>query len=421
MNLIYEDNSIGRYIQNIRRMSSAKRMSWIERMVKAGKICVQDNAGCYLNFTDTSGNIVEEFVDIYLEKMRILVDYLNTHFEDRWDMHIRLFDWTGSIEYVYNESEGIKFLLVPIIHYPHIHITSENESEHDIEDIFVSTEFTVTYKLRRSPSEYSDINISFGELKGFRSTLTFAEWNSGYAHSHLNMGSKPNASNILYLYHFCTGSGDIASFLPELRNGSYEFNSETLGMFFSIVESMLKWESISGVPHRLINNISEHGRNLHVPIVLPHHVIQSIFIDVKYLLESSYNTMPKFSFLCDGNKFDVVFNDEHLLFIKNYLISNNYHQISNVIIKKDGDKFIGYSRNHGDSSQSNNLVLGIEASFYFSGKEIKLNIKPIEGSQEINLNEYHIREEILKLIKDEFNNKVYKHQVLQRANAQNAV
>ena len=130
------------------------------------------------------------------------------------------------------------------IKYPEITIVNSTGLKHIIKDLFVTIIFTI-----------KEDKIIFGNIHGFRATLSDIEYSCGYLHSHLP--GKHNyfeVSDFLEKRKFCTGRGQIIdSLLTELNVDTY--TEESLTMFFLQLNNYVKWESIEGNPHKYIKDI----------------------------------------------------------------------------------------------------------------------------------------------------------------------
>ena len=223
---------IARLVHGIRQLSLSKRMSWIETMARNNKLAIYTEDYGWMNFNSYQGELRENILNEYLAKMEIIVSTLDKAYGGNWDMHVHPVEHTYSYNQPYDARRGWKFGLTPMIHFPDVHIISEDENEHDIKDLFVMFKLCFDVDTYRN---YSGAEFYIQELSGFRSTLSFAEWNSGYAHSHLSMENKSRANSILYPHAFCLGSGDLPAFLVQFNDGRFPFDEDSLGMFFSLL------------------------------------------------------------------------------------------------------------------------------------------------------------------------------------------
>ena len=417
-------STMGKYVHNIRELSMSKRMSWIERMARAGKLTFNTESGEYYTsfhkYTDRDV-VQEDLVEEYINTVRIIINFLDNAYGDRWDMHVEPINNYRFVDRIFDGRNGKKFYLCPIIHYPDIHIVSEDGNEHDIKDLFVG------FHISLSMASYitrGDIRFTLDEVFGFRSTLSFAEWNSSYAHSHLSMGKRQRANSILNAHQFCTGSGDIAEFIPKLRERiGCQFDDESLGMLFSLAETMIRWESVSGNPYRRIRKINENISDYNAREVIPKDYlnlhVQQVFNSLKLQIEN----FPKFTVTYNSGNFYVNFTDEHINWLKDF-IRENLDSSSDYLVRREGDKLIGYTENGSSGYIMSKLseaskVDGETPYFFLSGKKIYLKIGQPQQLRDTNLSDFEIRKEFLNKLKHEFNTRIYKQQVIK--SAQNAV
>ena len=125
--------------------------------------------------------------------------------------------------------------------YPEIEIKNSNRQAHKILNLYVR--FTL---------RYSDTSIWIdSRIQGSRGTLTFAEYNSKYVHSHLK-------KETVCLDNFCLGStGGLPSVISYLATTG--LNIENFEMFLFQLKAFISWESLEGVPYSYLNKISNYS------------------------------------------------------------------------------------------------------------------------------------------------------------------
>lgn len=405
----HKTSTSSKFIHSIRELSFSKRISWIEKMLYANKICVYDsNSYIRTFFNDSTDTLEEEVIKNYISFLTLLFDTLDKIYPGKWDVHVTEKEYP----YYYNrdtELSGKYYLLTPFIHYKKVNLVSENTSEHLIRDLFLGIQTGI--------DTFSDKGI-INDLLGFRSTLSFAEWLSGYNHSHLSKTDrKDRAGNILRFSNFCIGSGDISELIPRMNDeDELGFSEENWGMFFSVVETMIAWESISGNPYHEISKISENRSSLIVNNILRHHTRNRLLEKTYHLLYTDlFKSLDKFTFTYNSGKYYVNFNQNHINQLKQFIV-DNIDDSYEIIVKKENNSLIGYQKN-----DDNNPLSMIEASstindeipyFFLSGRKIYFKILPPELEYDNNISNFHIREEFLNKLKDEFNKTAYQQQVI---------
>tara|TARA_R110000744_G_scaffold15480_5_gene43080 strand:- start:8569 stop:9723 length:1155 start_codon:yes stop_codon:yes gene_type:complete len=125
------------------------------------------------------------------------------------------------------------------IHFPELHLDNSRDDKHTIYDLYVRMCF----------------DDSMNHLRGWwgsRGTLTYAEYQSGYAHSHLSSSSvQRGARKMTKFTEFCLGDGPISNLVYGLSGGwgIEDFKSSLLYLHTYVV-----WESLEGGPyHKMVN------------------------------------------------------------------------------------------------------------------------------------------------------------------------
>lgn len=126
------------------------------------------------------------------------------------------------------------------VHFPVIEITNGTD-KHTIKDLFVKTAVPAPY------------------FYGTRTTFTFPEWQSQYAHSHLPASAARGSFE-----HFCLGRSNFAAMVS---NTSANPSEENWYFLLLSLTKYLEWESLEGGPHRKIREISagNSSRNIDYP------------------------------------------------------------------------------------------------------------------------------------------------------------
>lgn len=133
-----------------------------------------------------------------------------------------------------------------IIKYPEINIKNSEGRTHKIVDLYVR--FILCYDL-------SSIWI-LNTIEGARGVLSFAEYNTGYVHSHLKRYVESFSD-------FCLGStGGLPSVIVNLVETG--LNVENFELFLIQLKAFLSWESLEGVPYCHISNLTIYSPSGHL-------------------------------------------------------------------------------------------------------------------------------------------------------------
>lgn len=125
-----------------------------------------------------------------------------------------------------------------IVHFPSVRVTNEYDKYVDIKDLYVKV------NIGRSGRILESFTMT-------RTTYTFAQFTSGYAHSHLPRISKYTAGSWAVP---CLGSGPIRQTQATL-NSTYDY--ELWGLFAFELSKYVTVESISGIPYVKLESIGK--------------------------------------------------------------------------------------------------------------------------------------------------------------------
>lgn len=257
-----------------------------------------------------------------------------------------------------------------IIYFPKVRVTNENDKFVDIDDLYVRVTID-----------------RFGKLTGcfemIRGTYTFAQFNSGYAHSHL---PRVDVNNITKWKNPCLGTGPIRDTINTLWN----INDPNIwGLFAFELSKYVTIESLAGIPYiRLesiketttandtnlyyISNMSESTKNLLDKFIIycaKHKKFKIRYVDGEYRIgenpvQAIINLSNTFIDWYDNHENSSAvkpsFHDlKERQFLKECVIANNHiYELRN-----------GNGRDIGAALRVNNTAL-----FKFKGNTVRLNI-----------------------------------------------
>lgn len=238
-----------------------------------------------------------------------VISTLNNTFNDRWDFHLERDNETRA-----------GFSLHVVIHYPSITISNERDQSHNIKDLYLISEIK-TYN--------GNINsISFSTPLGFRTSLSLAEINSNYIHSHLPT-REINFSALFKESRFCIGSGtELHELLVDMWDPNWEFNPVIFEAMLYSFDSLLEWESIEGTPYIYISKILESGSNV-IGKKLSYSTIGIYYKDWR----SSLSNL-EIDFVAQENKFRINDNNKFKTFLLETCL-NDVTLTRNLIITEE--------------------------------------------------------------------------------------
>lgn len=214
--------------EQIQLSGNIRNVAWFTHQFEKGRV--------YLIGSDEvmSQNIFDKF--------KSAIRIINDIYDNSWDINFKLAFHNNKLRI---EIQGI-YILFPIVN-----ITNRNNKRHTIKDLLVEIRI---YNHRNQ-------NIRIENLKGGRLTLSYAEYQSDYFHSHLptTKGAISNGMTLPYMSNFCTGSGEINIYQSNINGDG--FTEERFMRYAMQIFSLVSYESIEGTPYRYMDRIRTHSRS----------------------------------------------------------------------------------------------------------------------------------------------------------------
>ena len=201
-----------------------RNAAWFTQQYQKGRIKLLNNS--------------ESISSIVFEQFKTAIRVINDIYDNSWDIAFEVRkDFNNKI---FLEIKGIYIL------FPEINITNRDGANHIIKDLLVLIQFY----------NYNNTSLRINSLKGGRLTLSYAEYQSDYFHSHLPIlkSSISTTMDLPYLSNFCTGSGEINIYQSNINGDG--FNEERFIRYVMQIMSLVSYESIEGTPYRYIRSIS---------------------------------------------------------------------------------------------------------------------------------------------------------------------
>ena len=201
-----------------------RNAAWFTQQYQKGRIKLLNNS--------------ESISSIVFEQFKTAIRVINDIYDNSWDIAFEVKkDLNNKI---FLEIKGIYIL------FPEINITNRDGANHIIKDLLVLIQFY----------NYNNTSLRINSLKGGRLTLSYAEYQSDYFHSHLPIfkNSISTTMDLPYLSNFCTGSGEINIYQSNINGDG--FNEERFIRYVMQIMSLVSYESIEGTPYRYIRSIS---------------------------------------------------------------------------------------------------------------------------------------------------------------------
>lgn len=208
-----------------------RNAAWFTQQYQKGRIKLLNNS--------------ESISSIVFEQFKTAIRVINDIYDNSWDIAFEVKkDLNNKI---FLEIKGIYIL------FPEINITNRDGANHIIKDLLVLIQFY----------NYNNTALKIYPLKGGRLTLSYAEYQSDYFHSHLPIfkNSISTTMDLPYLSNFCTGSGEINIYQSNINGDG--FNEERFIRYVMQIMSLVSYESIEGTPYRYIRSISVRPHSGH--------------------------------------------------------------------------------------------------------------------------------------------------------------
>ena len=334
--------------------------AWFTQQYQKGRIKLLDNSN------PISSSIFEQF--------KTAIRVINDIYDNSWDI---AFEVTKDLNNkIFLEIKGIYIL------FPEINITNRDRANHTIKDLLVLIQLY----------NYNNTALKIHSLKGGRLTLSYAEYQSDYFHSHLPIfkSSISTTMDLPYLSNFCTGSGEINIYQSNINGDG--FNEERFIRYVMQIMSLVSYESIEGTPYRYIRSIS----------VRPHSGLY-------YNADNSRKLRFKnkvINYYKQEDKIPVI--DIHIDSTNSYYISDN-ETFKNFIYSipfNDEDKnwffcSLGDNNIYYSYGQTPGYAIppSVQSTFIFRNVEKRMVIEPApEGVNTVN---YVVHPNLVKYLKEE--------------------
>lgn len=282
------------------------------------------------------------------EHFRLAIKTTNEIYPADWDIEFKV---NSSI---YTIEKKIKIELVGIIvKFPEVTITNSKKKRHLIKDLFIRTRFRVHQNV-----------LGIEGVYGTRTTLTHAEHNSRYLHSHLGRHRLEPSNKYFKFNRFCTGSGSINIAIADLN--AQGFNEDRFISYLLNLGTLASWESLEGVPYvriASINNLREGAREFNTNRT----VLSAFMIAFKRkLIDTGFK--PRLDFKLEPNGVSVIDNDIYDTFIQSITLTESERDCLLCFKSEDG---VYYA--YGQTPQSVNVPT-FPNKILFQGEEIEVKI-----------------------------------------------
>lgn len=380
-----DDNKIFNFMLSARAMCLTKNRSWIEKMVGGG----------FISNLDGSWDEADSLP--YLTQLFKVMDVFDSHY-DEWDMHLQPI-YPVDISGETNSGRVMTFCLVPFVIYDKITITNSREKSHDIRDLVVATEL-----------EMENGNLHASMIQGTRLSLSEKEQVSGYIHSHLNTRNIDNFNNLCNISSFCIGgTSELQDLITE--SASSDFDEGLIDLFLTMVDSIVKWESLEGVPYVKIQSLLDSN----VKKINPGNVNISSFYTLKLknqLLKAVRDNNILNYYISEGRY--RIHDDESIAQAIKSIITDIYPSEKYYYLAKyNKGKWYGISEENifDRDYTERNLKVDNEMPFiYFCGQKKYFKVVT-EKKKEYSLDDYNVHPKLINYVIKQFEQKLYREAI----------
>lgn len=381
--------------KQIKLEDKGRDFNWINSIYTEGKLYDQHNE--------------RQFTERTFNQLRTVIRTVQQIYEDQWDLEIEIIqDTDGEIDEVL--VKGI------VIRIGDITITNGSRSR-PIKDLFVMIQ------LGQNREEYVDdetgdleyrSKLYIVQLEGGRMHLDYAEYCSGYFHSHLpskgGLGSFLSRSGPApYYSRFCTGSGHINDYLAELN--SEGISEETLTPYLVQIIGLVTWESLDGGPHIRMSSVKISSNN---GVVCNPTSTQSLSLYNNIISKYRETGEPiPLTVKLESSNYSLEDNDNFNQFLEYYNLSDTEKQTYLCTQSTDGNYY-----RYGDPPGYPEIVPHDQISYIFQGQEIPFTIEDCPNREDTIGLEYSLHPKIKNYIKQEIeyelNNKKIRQSTINR-------
>ena len=379
-NNLFPGRHVDNYMHSIRAMSLTKNKKWIENMVMAGNICI--NEGTWSN----------EWAMDYLFQMNQIIDALEVAHPGNWDMHIEKFS-PASID---NSGKRRVFELHPVILYPAVKIENSRDESRDIKDLLVKI------PLKRN-TDFEAFNFAVRIVQGTRLHYTYEDFTYNYVHSHLETWSQRGWEDNLAMRSFCIGSDtEIGEIMLEMEGNGFE--EGLFGLYLTMVDTLVHWESVEGGPHcymRDVVNAQKENQVSHSQGDLGHYY--------EYFRRNITSFDANFVF--NKGRYQIKIDKKLNEFVRNWLMNYRSGEFVEALLVKEKEGAFYSPKNMSvetpeqllsDAGRSGQLPY-----VFVQGRKVTLRVAPHRTEEEVNINEYNVYPKFLNYVTKQLEQEYY--------------
>ena len=344
-------------------------VTWFTNQFRKGRIKIRGN----------SSPISETIFNQYKTAVRVISDI----YDNNWDIEYHVEYQNRKVTIIIN---GIYIL------FPEVNITNRNQETHLIKDLLVSVRIY----------NHENRNLRLNSLVGGRLTLSYAEYQNDYFHSHLSISKNSISTemNLPYLSNFCTGSGEINIYHSNINGDG--FTEERFMRYAMQIMSLVSYESIEGTPYRYLSRISARPRSGRI-FNINNRIIQTFKRTVINYYRNG-EIVPKLDIHIDSsNRYYIADNENFSKFI--YDVPYEEQQRNEFFCTLgENNTYWAYNSTPGFA-----VPPTIRSTFIFRNEEKRFIIEPApESSSTI---QYKVHPNLIKYLKEDIEYELNKNKI----------
>jgi len=365
------DQRLIKWLDTVNTQQLPRNLNWIDNQIKKGRL----------------NHKWHNFLIFVMESLEII-------YPERWDLQFNIYNhYTtetyenyAGYEYVITHNQ-VQYIFEVIIKFPDINITNSAGFKHNIKDLYVKVQFVYCDEI----DNFIPFNIG-----GTRGKVTDVEAYCSYMHSHLQFMAGA-------FYPFCIGDRE-SSFGSVMMECIDNLNKENFQALMYMVETLVAWESLEGVPFHKIGELNANETTL------PNLLNSDKQYYMEKLLEFRRENRMDINWKYEDS---VKINDDEVFeqFVKLSDSVGDYINRNFLVGKSANGEYINISKRKNLPNQQQ-----LERTFVFNATNIRLEIIKTTAD---TLSTIYIHPSIKSYIKNHLENEAAKH--IKRSNREKRI
>jgi len=335
-----------------------------------------------------------KITDEIFDSFKIIIRACEEIYENFWDIDIKVIPRISNKD-ILNKKIVLSININEIvIYFPKVTIVNQEKKSHLIKDLFVKIILTI-----------KNNKLKIYDLKGGRTTLSYAEYCSHYCHSHLSINTigyiNENSSVPMY-ENFCIGSGDIGIYQADLNTDG--ITQEKIIAYLMQIMTLVGYESIEGTPYRYIKNIMNKNTGR---ISNPDYGTAMNLYDRVIHYHKQEKKVPCLEFTFENGTYKVKDNEKFDEFLMSQILTDEDRKETLCMVDETGTYY-----QYGSTPTVEQLPV-LKNKYIFQGKEISFKVEDIPNEKDDSNIVYSIHPTIKEIIKKKIKYDINKKSIRQ--------